>query len=1121
MYYPKKLKKYLIIVFVFLSLSYIHIGMPRADTITVTLQNGVADYDGCEDAHIFANPEHRGAMFGLSVGGADSGAYPNVSLMRYRNIQRALGEVTTIVKAELMLYLVAQQSQDAGIISAYRVLQDWDEEHLDDNGVEGWLSFRQGKPWKGAGLSVDSDKAPEDGDADRASTPIAQIFIDKGTGKWYSWDITDAVKHWHDGSWKEYGVALIGENAPFLLKEYFDSEHGLVSLRPKLVITHVLPDLIKSVDSCDIHNSLDNDEVYHSGQSITISVAAVNRRRGLKGTIQISAPTIGYDSGPRALEDEDGIYEYIWHTTNLDATKYNVTVTLMDMATKNQDTSRSLIITLDNTPPEGKIAIDNQAEYTLIPDVSLTITAEDSHTMFISGDVEDTFLTFQWVPYTNSLSVVLTKDDGEKKVEIKFQDKANNESDEVSDTIKLVQNPPIIANADSFDVDNPADGDEIYHAGQNISIKVTDNNHNGLLTGAIRITSANGYDSGIQKLTNEKDGTYTFLWVTSGLKDGEYRTEIKLSDIFGRADSKPADGNPENSFKLTISNVGPKHPRIIIMVHNPLVHSRTIKLSLSADNAVEVFIDGDVLDDTNTFEWIPLEATKIVNLAGEDGEKTVRAKFRNASYSQSDVVEAKVRLESKAPLLLFATMLITDKNSVLSLFFDEPLGGVNQDDFSLKLYNHINEEESLELRFGGASEEVQPFLAYLSPSQTEIEAERFSLEINSALTDFVRSWEPTPGEGLQTYLQLAKDSVFDTAKTHNADTPSTKVQFLNPALLARASVEPQAFSPNGDGIKDQIAISYLLYQEGETTIVIENAKQITVYERVIPNQNKGTLYQEVWDGRKNDRTNVPDGVYSIKIYCTTKEISDSRKQIIVGDISVTVDTQAPKIISISPLDGAQIAPQPEISAVVEPENAPSSALVAEAAKTVAEVAKTSVYITIDLNAEQQYPLHVESSAPGENNNPRIRYELVASQPITPYPFTLSAGGHTVTFHAVDVAGNYAQTKAGYMVASGGIILSFFNYPNPFTNNTQIVYSLSQGVKGGELRIYNSAGNLVFYQDVKEVGSSASEHKLPWDGRNLWGKELARGVYFGQLRVETEGVDAENEDTVKVHKLVVW
>ena len=582
--------KYLIIVFIFLSPGL----WAWADTITVTLQNGADDYNGCEDAHIFANPAHRGAMFGLGIGGADSGAYPNVSLIRFRDIQRALGEATAIVKAELMLYLVAQQSPDAGIISAYCVLQDWNEEHLDDDGAEGWLSFRRGEPWKGAGLSVDSDKAPEDGDADRASSPTAQIFIDKGTGKWYSWDITDAVKHWHDGSWKEYGIALIGENTPFLLKEFFDSEHGVVSFRPKLVVTHVLPDLINSVDSYDAHNSLDNDDVYHSGQLIAISVAAVNRQQGLEGTIRIQAPTIGYDSGQRALDDEDGIYEYIWDTTSLDAAEYSVTLTLMDIATKNQDTSQSLIITLDNTPPEGKIVINNQAEYTLNPNASLTITAEGSCTMFISGDVENTLLTFQWIPCASPLSVVLTKGDGEKNVKIKFLDKANNESDEVSDTIKLAQNPPIIANVDSFDVDNPPDDDEIYHAGQNISIKVTDENHNGFLTGIIRITSANGYDSGIQKLTSHQDGTYTFLWITSNLKDGEYRTEIRLSDIFGRFDSKPSGG--EDAFKLTISNVGPQHPRIIIMDDDGLVHFRTIKLSLSADDAVEVFIDGDVLD---------------------------------------------------------------------------------------------------------------------------------------------------------------------------------------------------------------------------------------------------------------------------------------------------------------------------------------------------------------------------------------------------------------------------------------------------------------------------------------------------------------------------------------------
>jgi len=80
--------------------------------------------------------------------------------------------------------------------------------------------------------------------------------------------------------------------------------------------------------------------------------------------------------------------------------------------------------------------------------------------------------------------------------------------------------------------------------------------------------------------------------------------------------------------------------------------------------------------------------------------------------------------------------------------------------------------------------------------------------------------------------------------------------------------------------------------------------------------------------------------------------------------------------------------------------------------------------------------------------------------------------------------------------SSNIVLA--NYPNPFNPRTTISFSIPQDSEVN-LSIYNITG-----QKVKTLADDEYEkgfHKLIWDGKNSFGKEVSSGVYMYKLKVD--------------------
>ncbi len=103
----------------------------------------------------------------------------------------------------------------------------------------------------------------------------------------------------------------------------------------------------------------------------------------------------------------------------------------------------------------------------------------------------------------------------------------------------------------------------------------------------------------------------------------------------------------------------------------------------------------------------------------------------------------------------------------------------------------------------------------------------------------------------------------------------------------------------------------------------------------------------------------------------------------------------------------------------------------------------------------------------------------------------------------DAYGNYSVNVVTNVESISTIPTQFEleqNYPNPFSSSTAISYKLNKQ-SDVQITIYDVLG-----REVKKINSenqSAGVHGIRWDAKNDFGKKLAAGVYFYQMRIGNE------------------
>ncbi len=178
--------------------------------------------------------------------------------------------------------------------------------------------------------------------------------------------------------------------------------------------------------------------------------------------------------------------------------------------------------------------------------------------------------------------------------------------------------------------------------------------------------------------------------------------------------------------------------------------------------------------------------------------------------------------------------------------------------------------------------------------------------------------------------------------------------------------------------------------------------------------------------------------------------------------------------------------------------------------------KPTVVITLEDNSPlpltQNLFSIVHDNIPLKFDNPDLTFIY------TPYPNSraeiiwtpeLDDGKHTLEVLAKDSSGNFfdsTSNRSVFYVYNNADILNVYNYPNPFSDNTQFTFELRGTLVPEELRIkiYTIAGRLIREINIPPGQMNIGFNQYYWDGKDQDGDEIANGLYFYKVITRHEG-----------------
>jgi hypothetical protein len=124
-----------------------------------------------------------------------------------------------------------------------------------------------------------------------------------------------------------------------------------------------------------------------------------------------------------------------------------------------------------------------------------------------------------------------------------------------------------------------------------------------------------------------------------------------------------------------------------------------------------------------------------------------------------------------------------------------------------------------------------------------------------------------------------------------------------------------------------------------------------------------------------------------------------------------------------------------------------------------------------------------------------------------FPFSMLAPGeHTLTVKVWDVFNNSSEAEIHFVVFASEefVILNTYNYPNPFSQTTNIVFEHNQQNVEFETRaeIYSITGQLIRVIEQKSTQSGSVSNIIRWDGLGDQGGKVPTGIYVYNLIIRT-------------------
>jgi hypothetical protein len=123
-----------------------------------------------------------------------------------------------------------------------------------------------------------------------------------------------------------------------------------------------------------------------------------------------------------------------------------------------------------------------------------------------------------------------------------------------------------------------------------------------------------------------------------------------------------------------------------------------------------------------------------------------------------------------------------------------------------------------------------------------------------------------------------------------------------------------------------------------------------------------------------------------------------------------------------------------------------------------------------------------------------------------YPLSeLSLGPHTLKIKAWDAFNNSNEKSVDFIVANSSelVIDHIFNYPNPFSTNTDFYLAHNQPYVQLDvlIQIFTVSGKHVRTIRTDVLSDGFRSQPINWNGRDEYGDKIARGVYIYKVSVK--------------------
>ncbi|MDZ7289145.1 MAG: C25 family cysteine peptidase [candidate division KSB1 bacterium] len=132
-------------------------------------------------------------------------------------------------------------------------------------------------------------------------------------------------------------------------------------------------------------------------------------------------------------------------------------------------------------------------------------------------------------------------------------------------------------------------------------------------------------------------------------------------------------------------------------------------------------------------------------------------------------------------------------------------------------------------------------------------------------------------------------------------------------------------------------------------------------------------------------------------------------------------------------------------------------------------------------------------------NPQLQLVSFSSGPVraqVTYRPQLTGGRHVIEFFVHDASNNPAYYRAEVQVDTEFHLREVMNYPNPFSNETDFTYYLTQPAEEVTIKIFTLSGRLIATLD--HAPTTAGFNRIHWNGRDADGDVLANGVYLYKI-----------------------